>query len=224
MNFGRLADPDPLDHNYPIRAFLAPAPPTRIRRWWWANGAWLNQGNSGTCVGHGWAHWIEDGPRTWPGTADPYDIYKQCCVRDAWAENDNGDLSFGTSVRAGAQVMVEMGKAVEYRWAFNAQEVVDAILTIGPVVLGTNWYRGMSSPVEGFIAPTGVLDGGHCYVGNGVDIREEYIRVKNSWGREWSSKGHAKLRFADLDRLISEEGEACIAIERRWLDQRPQIT
>lgn len=210
---GRLPDPDPRDANYPMRALLT-IPPTLKTRYWWAGGAWLDQGATGTCVGHGWAHWIEDGPRTWPGTVDPYAIYLAACMRDTFVGNDNGDLNYGTSVRAGAEAVVAMGRASEYRWAWDVPTIVDAILTKGPVVVGTNWYSSMMMLDEGFLEVYGGIAGGHCYVLNGVSTVKGIVRVKNSWGRGWGNKGHAYLSLEDLERLIGEDGEACMAVER----------
>lgn len=210
---GRLPDPDERDRLFPMRALLR-IPPTRTYRYWWSDGAWLDQGETGTCVGHAWAHWIEDGPKTWPGTVDPFAIYREACLNDPWQENDQGDVQFGTSVRAGAQAVVARGRAIEYRWAWDATTVVDAILLKGPVVVGTEWTEAMFEPdFNGMIYPNGPSFGGHCYLLNGVNTTKGIIRIKNSWGKSWGKFGHAFMKILDLDRLLMNNGEACLAVE-----------
>lgn len=210
---GRLIDPDPRDLNYPMRALLRVVPPI-TSRYWWSQGAWLDQGETGTCVGHAWAHWIEDGPKTWPGTVDPVAIYNEACKLDPWPENDYGDLLYGTSLRAGVQAVQARGKVTEYRWAWDASTVVDALLTKGPVVIGSYWYEHMFEPDDnGMIKVSGPNTGGHCYILNGVNTVKGIVRVKNSWGQSWGKMGQAFLRIQDLDRLIKEDGEACLAVE-----------
>lgn len=219
MRLGRRFDPDPRDHNYPIRALLA-AEPTRTHRYWWPHGLWVDQ-VGGTCVGASWAHFIEDGPRTWEGQIDYLDIYRQACLLDVWADNDDGNLDAGTSVRAGAQALQNSGRITVYRWAFDAQTIVEALLTLGPVVVGTSWWTSMFSPTNGVLRIGGQIEGGHAYVLDGVNISEPMkrrfpggmVRIKNSWNRSWGTRGFAWLSVEDLDRLISEDGEAVIATE-----------
>lgn len=210
---GRLISPDTRDRNYPIRALLSASPPPAIK-YWWSNGTWFNQGQTGTCVGHGWAHWIEDGPRTWPGQVDPFAIYRAAVTLDEWPENDHGDLDFGTSVRAGAEAVVAMGRATEYRWAWDVHTLMQTVMELGPVVIGVNWYGDMFEPdAKGLIKVGGWIEGGHCVEVNGGNDFKELARIKNSWGRDWGRNGHAYISYSDLDRLIREDGEACIAIE-----------
>ena len=217
---GRLPSPDPRDRNFPLRA----AVPRNLtgRRYWWDSGAWLDQGSTGTCVGHGWAHWVEDAPRSPVGTIDPFQIYRDACLLDVWPENDDQDLDWGTSVRAGAKVLQNRGVVSSYLWAFNLQTVIDAVLSKGPVVVGTNWYEGMFNPMwvtsaDGTPRKTirirGDVMGGHCYTLNGVSTTAQVFRLKNSWGRLWGAGGRASISFDDMERLISEDGEAAMAVQ-----------
>ena len=196
-----------------MQAVLAEPPPEVTRRFWWTGGLWADQGDTGTCVGHAWAHYIEDGPVTWEGEIDPFLIYREACLRDPWPENDDGDTNFGTSVRAGAKYLKEIGKITEYRWAWDLDTVVQALLATGPVVVGTNWYLSMFNPNKGVLSIDGGVVGGHAYLLNGVNTETQMLRVKNSWGRGWGNRGHASLRFGDFARLLSEDGEAVLAVE-----------
>lgn len=211
---GRLIEEDPRDANYPMLAALPARASTRTYRYWWANGAWLNQGSTGTCVGHAWAHWIEDGPVVHEGTIDPYLIYREACKRDDWPDNDNGDLQFGTSVRAAVKYLLETTRVTEYLWAWKLDTVVQALLTTGPLVIGSWWYDSMFTPnSDGLIRISGSRAGGHAYVLNGVNTTKRQVRMKNSWGKTWGKSGLAYIGFDDLERLMSEQGEVCLALE-----------
>ena len=100
-----------------------------------------------------------------------------------------------------------------YHWATNADQVVRALLEVGPVFVGTLWYAGMMKTRNGYIRPTGRKLGGHAYELNGVNTKLDYFRVKNSWGRDWGVKGRAKIKIDDFDKLLKDDGEACLAVE-----------
>jgi hypothetical protein len=64
-----------------------------------------------------------------------------------------------------------------------------------------------------WIAPSAEIVGGHCYVLNGVNTTARVFRMKNSWGRGWGIDGRASISFADMERLILDNGEACMAVQ-----------
>ena len=73
----------------------------------------------------------------------------------------------------------------------------------------------MSRPDNnGLIKANGVVIGGHAYVINGVDTVKQQFRIKNSWGRSWGKQGHAFISFNDMNKLIRQNGEVCLAIEK----------
>jgi hypothetical protein len=220
LGLGRRQAPDERDERFPVGLLLPIQASERRWRYWWTGGAWLDQGATGTCVGHAWGHYIEDGPVTHRGTIDPYGIYRDAVAVDEWPDNDHettaseGRLQFGTSVRAGAKVLQRRGLISQYRWAFDLPTVVDTLLELGPVVAGTWWYESMFRPApDGRVTVSGGRAGGHAYLLNGVNVDRRLVRAKNSWGREWGRDGSFWLTFDDLDRLIAEQGEACLALE-----------
>lgn len=214
-SFGRLFVEDERDNAYPMTAAIRPfAMPGVTYRYWNDNQWWGNQGPHPYCVAYAWMHWAEDGPVTHkavpPPMYDPVAVYNRAQQIDQWP----GENYDGTSVRAGAKVLQEHGIISNYYWARNVQDIIDAILSVGPVVVGTKWYSNMSRPDAYYILhPTGSVVGGHAYILNGVSISRGLFRVKNSWGRDWGRSGRAYLAFDDMAQLLADQGEACLAIE-----------
>lgn len=227
--FGRRFAPDNRDRNFLMRRMLADVRTLALpaRKTWGIHRTALDQGQTGTCVGHAWRNFLRCAPiRTERGGPSPFDIYRSAVSNDVWPDNDDeaelpdGDagLDFGTSVRAGAEAVTAFGRLKSYVWAFELQAAIEWVLTQGPVVLGTNWYSSFSRPdTEGIvrIQPNASVVGGHAYLLRGVNARRALARCSNSWGDEWGLSGEFMLPFRDLERLIHEDGEACAAVEKR---------
>lgn len=220
---GRRLSIDARDQQFLLRRKLAPAGTVMPTIRTWAIGTKsLNQGNTGSCVGHAWRNFLRSAPIKIGPSA--WDIYRGCVQIDQWADNDDeatlsdGDpgLDTGTSVRAGAQVVTNAGLLKSYLWAFELQPVVEWVLTQGPIVLGVNWYSSMfRTDKEGIIKITSsaTLEGGHAILCCGMDTRRALALLENSWGDEWGKNGTCYLPLMDLERLIREQGEACAAVK-----------
>ena len=209
---GRLYVPDERDAAYPMQSIM-PRGGGPVKRFW-RDDLWLgDQGFKPYCVGYAWVHWLETEPVTHDLGSPAYSpdsLYHDAQRVDAWP----GENYDGTSVRAGAKVLRKLGFIKNYYWATRVWEIANAIRKIGPVVVGTAWYSGMTNPNRyGRIRPTGRFEGGHAYLLSGVNCEKKFFRVRNSWGLDWGKKGRARITFKDFKRLLADNGEACIATE-----------
>lgn len=212
---GRLIIPDTRDTSYPMSSMVRPSEPGRTYRYWWPSGWWGDQKYTPQCVAYSWLHFIEDGPvthsyLTHAPVVDPEQLYNEAQEVDQWP----GENYDGTSVRAGVKRLQHHDLVGSYFWAWDVDTVVEALLTTGPVVVGSWWHTNMYYPDDdGKITLGGGRAGGHAYLLNGVNTERGIIRIKNSWGRRWGKNGYGYISIDDMGSLIDDDGEACIASE-----------
>jgi hypothetical protein len=217
---------DERSRNFPVREVIRPVP---LRNKLWRVGPILDQGQEGACVGFGWAAEAFATP-----TAVRLDRVKAAVPRDDQAfaqftyqtakklDEYPGENYDGSSVLAGAKAMQQFGLLKEYRWAFSIQDVIDSIITKGPVVLGINWYDGMYEAPSGKLNVSGPLAGGHCIAAVGFTVASERfdgastITLQNSWGPDWGAHGLAEIQTSQLANLLRQDGEACVPVRRSF--------
>lgn len=214
---GRMPSPfDSRDALHPMRAVLmltaTPQPPFK----YWPSGPVLNQGATPQCVGFAWAQWMQTSPTRHSGAAEHFDgnakgheIYAACKTFDGIPDMD------GTYVRSGVQQMKNEDRVVRYLWAGSLNDLIDWVLRVGPVVVGTDWHQSMFVPREdGSLVANGTVVGGHAYLIRGYSRKRGQFRMVNSWGEGWGQGGQAWLDEALLWALVST-GEAVAAIEQK---------
>jgi len=209
---GRLPAPDARDQKYLMRSIVA-EPPTLPAYRHYKCGAVLDQGRHPHCVGYAWRQWLSSAPLMTRTGPQPQIIYHAAQQADEWPGEDYA----GTSVRAGAKVLVALGHVASYVWAFTAEDVATWLLSgHGSVVAGTPWTSGMMRPNDkGFIAPTGNPVGGHAYLIVGYNRVSGVFRILNSWGNSYGENGRVWIAGEHLDTLIRDGGEACTAHEQQ---------
>jgi hypothetical protein len=216
---GRLHAPDERDRNYLIPKRQVVRAAAGVTRRLWNIRAVLDQGNTPQCVGHAARHYLTCGPVVNKGGPDAHELYFGAQDNDEWPGRDYE----GTSVRGAFKFMQKLGLVERYEWSWDAETTVAYILAHGPVQIGSNWYEQMFTPTrEGYVTPGGQNAGGHAYLLIGADRERKNpdgttgaVRLLNSWGRGWSDAGRAWLSFNHLDRLIKEDGEACVSVEKK---------
>jgi hypothetical protein len=225
---GRIHAPDESDRNFLLAELPQAKVAQRVSHLWAYFDQIMDQGDTGTCVGHGWKGWLATAPVIQSDTQMPpypFDIYDACIQVDEWTDNDHDtERQFGTSVRAGAKVLQSQGFISEYRWAYDVDTAADWLAGLdarghfvgGPLVIGINWYESMFYPDrDGFLRIAGSIAGGHCVCLTGWDNRRGFAYGINSWGNLWGKKGRFCMPGEVLARLLSEDGECCTSPEVR---------
>jgi hypothetical protein len=217
--FGRLRSFDDRSKFFPIRTLIREQAPLVTNSW--AIDQLLDQGLEGACVGFAMGHELIAQPMHQPDITDTYvreRLYWEAQRIDEWpggAYPGADPFGEGTSVLAGAKAAQAAGHYPEYRWAFSLDEALQALSHAGPAVIGCNWYEGCVEPdSEGYIHVSGSLVGGHAIAVNGIDVERKFVTLTNSWGPAWGQGGTCKLSWADLGRLLAEQGEFCVPVQR----------
>lgn len=217
---------DPRSRDYPIREEIG----TVVRKErHWKVGPILDQGREGACVGFAWAAEAFADPipvdlsrmkAHTPAPPNEYALflYGMAQYLDQWP----GQGYSGTSVLAGAKASQNLGTLRRYHWAFGVEDVIDAVVATGPVVIGIPWYSGMYSAPGGLLRPSGSLVGGHALLVVGYIPESDRadgkatLLLQNSWGTDWGITGLAEITIGDLAKLLADNGEACVPTSRSF--------
>jgi hypothetical protein len=217
----RIVQFDERSRNFMIREIVAEK---KARSYTWRCTTCLDQGNEGSCVGHGVGHELlarpaEASPRTVTHRYAREVIYWGAQKIDGWPGGAYpGARPFyeGTSVLAGVKEAQALGWMESYRWGFSLEDLVLGVGYNGPAVLGISWLQGMmDTDAKGYIHPSGQEMGGHCILCRAVSISYERFTLRNSWGKSWGMGGDCYVSFDDMRGLLKMDGESCFFIHRK---------
>lgn len=235
---GRLVEFDEESRKYKAVDLIKPERAGKIIGHSWRITTTLDQGvkldvphwDSSACTGFSCGYDLisSPAPAKGIGNAECFAIYQLAKTLDEYPGTDYE----GSSVLGAAKAAVRLGYVGEYHWAFGIDEALQALSSLGPIVVGTDWTNSMFTP-----KPNGLLEvdtdksdvaGGHAYMfrsiitsvdtqhsllGKGEPIRKAtpLLRLHQSWGKDWGvHSGEAFVWADDLDRLlkgISQKGE-----------------
>jgi hypothetical protein len=207
---------DPRSLDFGVRSRLVGSAP--ITDHVWPVGPVLDQGKEGECVGCGVvdaANVLElvAGQRAGLGIADAASVYH----RAQQIDDIPGENYTGTSVLAGMQAAVEAGYFGGYLWAFGTRDIAQAVLQVGPVIIGIPWCSGMyDTGPGGLVQVAGDVVGGHCLAVVGIRLKGPqgqpgpYFTWMNSWGPTYGDHGLGYIHHKDLAGLLRGTGEAAV--------------
>lgn len=183
-------------------------PPTPTTDKIWRVNFQLDQGNTGHCVGFGWAGWSNSEPtENQYVDNDGHAIYYEAKVIEGDPGGENGAYP-----RDGAEAMRARKRLNVYAFADTIDDILTHLRTKGPVGVGTDWTYDMFEPdSNGFVKPTGDVAGGHWYLLYGVE--KDALLFKNSWGAQWGDNGSFRMTIPDFQSLLDDMGEAIASVE-----------
>lgn len=204
---GRIEHHDPRSRIFVARQAttlrsVTHTPPPASRR--------LDQGNLGSCEGNAAAQLLNTRPLHKPRTPyhtepDAVQAYSLATGLDGFAGTYPPDDT-GTSNVAIAKAARQLGWITGFRWHFGLDATL-AGLVLEPLLVGMPWRQDMFTPDRhGFIHATGTVVGGHAFVLFGLNVRDRYVWMLNSWS-DWGLQQRAKITFDDLGKLLSDGGE-----------------
>lgn len=186
----------------------------------------FDQGQLGSCTGNAATGLVGTDSATRPGltsiTLDghvlPVDedlavrVYSLATTLDefdgAYPPTDTGSSGIGA-----AKALVKLGLAARYTHAFSLDALKSALQT-GPVMAGTVWLESMFDvdPKTGYVVVDrkSPVAGGHEYVLSAYDTSRLAFRIDNSWGEGWGIRGSAWFSQADVQWLLSQQGDVTV--------------
>ena len=143
--------PGPEDDRDFLLSTFAPERPTLSGEegWGWAGMNDLNQLSEGACTSFSIGNAVNCEPRRSDIDSDfCFDAYHATTERDEFPGDWNTGQE-GTSLRSAMQEWRRRRKISSFAFSYSVEEVVNWVLTRGPMCIGVRWYEGMDDPHGG---------------------------------------------------------------------------
>jgi hypothetical protein len=219
---GRHVQHDPRSRRYTFDVGTISVQPVRHNR----NVPIFDQGDVGSCTGNAAVGCIATDPLTADLPAHPAPLDEALALKTyslATTLDDDRDkyppTDTGSTGLAAAKALQQQGFVVGYQHTFSFEDMMKA-LSLYPVMIGLNWYDSFDQPdSKGIIkiSKQAEVRGGHEVYADEIVIGPSgrgrgYVGFTNSWSDSWGQKGRAYLSFADLNRLLGEQGDVTVPI------------
>jgi hypothetical protein len=217
-SLGRNVRHDPRSLAYSV----GPLPKSAIKSVRWARAVPVfDQGQVGSCTGNAAAGLIgtasagRDGATSILVTTAQADLAVLCYTLNTILDGFPGTYpaaDTGSDGLSAAKTLQLLGLADTYSHAFSLS-ALDAALQSGPVMLGTRWMTSMFKPSSSGRIPvsrTSGVAGGHEYVIDEIDVENGRYWITNSWGKGWGQQGRGYFLKADLQWLLSQQGDVTV--------------
>lgn len=143
-------------------------------------------------------------------------------IQGAYPPDDTGSSGLGA-----AKALKKLGLATSYRHAFSLDALKSALQT-GPVMVGTVWLQSMFDvdASSGYVRVDRNSDvaGGHEYIISAYDASALAFRIDNSWSESWGIRGAAWLAQADMQWLLSQDGDVTVPVWAVAPAPKPALT
>ncbi|MFI6560408.1 hypothetical protein [Streptomyces sp. NPDC050534] len=128
-------------------------------------------------------------------------------IKGTYPPDDTGSSGIGA-----AKALKKLGLAASYSHAFSLDALKSALQS-GPVMVGTVWLDSMfETDPDGYVIVDrkSAVAGGHEYVISAYDADRLAFRIDNSWGESWGLRGSAWYTAANLQWLLSQQGDVTV--------------
>lgn len=161
----------------------------------WKLGEIFDQEGSNSCVGYACHLLLDSEPDKVANPPSPESIFEEA------KKIDTDPKKTGVSLKAGLKALQKLGFVKSYYYADKIDEILIAVLNMGPVVIGIDFYFGMKD-CNGRLAASGGIMGSHALVVYGVDLESNDFLIANSYGGNWGDLGTARVDFKTMHKIF----------------------
>ena len=146
------------------------------------------------------------------GEVEARELYALAQKRDQISGEDYPGTSILGLMKAGQ----ELGYWAAYWWCLGTRDLAQAVLQLGPVVLGVAWSEQLNHPdPRGVAAPGGAELGGHAILCFGVrtDLPGgPHFGLQQSYGDTVGDRGRLWVQHRHLAGMLAGRGEAALPL------------